>query len=178
MPRALTSRKSGFILRAGVMRRETFWLGIGHNSVALAASATAALTNSTPADILAQRPFTIVRTIINWLAHSDQSAATENYVGNVGYSVVSEQAIAIGISAVPTPATDQGSDMFFLHQSWEGRFELVGADVTTNLVSREVESKAMRKVEDGQDIAFAVEAGIGEAGVTIKTVGRMLIKLH
>jgi len=173
-----TGRKSGFILRSGVMRRETVWLGIAHASATLAASATAALTNASSAMVLALRPFTIVRTRGTWLVLSDQSAASESFIGSIGYSVVSDQALAVGIGSVPTPATDQSSDMFFVYESWEGHFDLIGTDITQNLVARTFDSKAMRKVDDGQDIAFAAEAGIGGTGCIVKTNGRMLVKLH
>ncbi len=178
MPNIRVSRKSGFIMRNGVSRRETLWLGIGSGANSIAASATAVLINSLNAAAMALRPFTIVRTVGTWLVHSDQSAATEAYFGNIGAAVVSDQAEAIGVSAVPTPATDLGSDLWFMHQTWIGRFQLVGSAIQTEVVSKNYESRAMRKVEDGQDLVFVIEAGLGENGLTLSHVGRVLIKLH
>ncbi len=173
-----TRGRSGFIRRDGVRRRETLWGDVARTSTALAASATAALINSASAGILALRPFTVVRTRGIWLCFSDQSAVTEEFAGNLGISVVIDQASAIGVTAVPTPATDAGSDKFFVFEQWLGRFSLIGSDVTTMDIPRPYDSRAMRKVEDGEDIVFTIEAGIGGAGVTIAHVGRLLLKLH
>jgi len=172
------NRKSGFVLRRGVMRRESLWLGLAHSQTTLAAVATVADTNALAAATLALRPFTIVRSLIDWLVRSDQSAASESFIGSIGYSVVSAQAKAVGVTAEPTPATDQGSDAFFLYSTWQGLFRLVGTAIQEDLVSRRIDSKAMRKVEDGFDIAFCIEAGLIGNGVTIATGGRILIKLH
>ncbi len=171
-------RKSGFIVRSGVRRRETVWFFLPFGSDTLAASATAILTASLNAAALELRPFTIVRTRLQWLCISDQSAASESFVGNFGMCIVSDQAIAVGVSSVPTPATDLGSDLWFLIDQWIGQVQLIGSDWSQNLQPRVLESKAMRKVDIGQDIAFVSEAGIGGNGVAVKTVGRILVKLH
>ena len=178
MARASTSRKSGFVQRGGVMRRESLWVGISHQNTILAAAATAVLTNSANAALLALRPFTIVRTHLNWLVTSDQSAATENFIGSFGAAVVSDQAVAVGVAAVPTPATDQGSDLWFLYATWTGRFELVGTSITSDVSPQNIDSKAMRKVEDGQDVVFVAEAGLIGNGCVVHSSGRMLVKTH
>ncbi len=43
---------------------------------------------------------------------------------------------------------------------------------------KDYDSRAMRKVEDGQDIAVVVEASGISLGVSVVNVSRMLIKLH
>ena len=178
MARVNTSRKSGFIRRDGVMRRETVWFQFPLATMTAAASATAILGYSLNAAALELRPFTVVRSRFNWQCRSDQSAASETFIGNFGFAVVSDQAVAVGVTAVPTPATDLGSDLWFLIQQWIGRFELIGTDVTYDARMLDIDSKAMRKVDIGQDIVGVGEAGIGGSGVTIQTVGRMLVKLH
>ena len=116
---------------------------------------------------------------MQWKVISDQSAATETFIGNFGLCVVSDQAVAVGVAAVPTPATDLGSDLWFLIEQMIGRFQLVGTDITTSEQrSQAIDSKVMRKVDIGQDIAGTVEAGIGGTGCFVDTVGRMLVKLH
>ena len=178
MARISTSRKSGFIRRDGVMRRETVWFQFPFDERTLAASATAFLSYSLNAAALELRPFTIIRSRFEWFVRSDQSAATELYIGNLGFCVVSDQAVAVGVTAVPTPATDLGSDLWFLIQQWIGNFTLVGTDVTTEVRSQVIDSKAARKVDIGQDVVGVIEAGIGGSGVTMSQVGRMLVKLH
>jgi len=159
-------------------RRETVWLDIGFVTASLAASATKVLLSSLAAPGLALRPFTVVRTRLRWRCISDQSAATETFIGNLGLAVVSDQASALGITALPTPATNLGSDLWFVIEQWIGRFQLIGTDVMSSSTDREIDSKAMRKVDIGQDIVVVSEAGIGGSGVVISVVGRMLVKLH
>ncbi len=178
MARIFTNRKSGFIQRGGAMRRESLWIGVGRTQTTVAASATAALIGVFNAAALALRPFTIVRVRGVWLAHSDQSAASESFQGNLGYAIVSDQASAVGVTAVPTPATDLGSDMFFVHDMWPGLFDLVGSSHLSEIRPREYDSKAMRKVNDDQDLAITIEAGIGDQGCVIDNAARILVKLH
>ena len=115
---------------------------------------------------------------MTWLVGSDQSAATELFMGNFGAAVVSDQAVAVGVTAVPTPATDRGSDLFFLLETWPGSVSLIGTSWSENHTPREIDSKAMRKVEGDQDIVFTAEAGLTGNGLTMQAVGRLLIKLH
>jgi len=175
------ARKSGFVRRGGVMRRETLWLGIAATDTALGAATTAAIINSAPAGVLALRPFTIVRTRGLLNVRSDQISADETFGAALGFSVVSDQALAIGVTAVPTPVTDQGSDMFFVYEEVLGKFSFItgvgfqsgGADQC-----RYYDSKAMRKVNDNQDISFAIESQSVVSSGQVLHSGRMLVKLH
>ena len=173
------ANRSRVIRRHGSVVRETNWLSISAVFSTLAASGNAALLSSLNAAALALRPFTVIRTHLNWQIETDQSAASEVYIGNIGMAVVSDQASAIGITAVPTPATDLDSDLFFLHASTIGSFVLGDATGFQEIPqSREIDSKAMRKVNSDQDVVIVAEAGIGVSGLELRAVGRMLIKLH
>ena len=136
------------------------------------------LLGSLNATALAMRPFTVVRTYLQVQLQSDQSAAIERQFAGVGMCVVSDQASAIGVTAVPTPILDLGSDLWLLHQ-------LVFAD-ESNLTDRTrsstkvaVDSKAMRKVNNDEDLIVVMEVGSPPfGGVTLDVVGRFLVKLH
>jgi len=174
------SRKSGFTSRGGVMRRETQWFnGVTVRSTIVAAS-TAVLQTALTAAELALRPFTVVRTRGVVYMKSDQAGATEVQDAAFGLAVVSDQAIAIGVTAVPTPTTDDGSDLWYVYERILS--ELAFQDATgfqANVgVERIIDSRSMRKVEDGQDIAGVVETGSGSNGVVISAYARTLIKLH
>jgi len=171
------ARKSGFVRRNNVMRRETIWLGIDDTTNTLSTASTAALILSFNAAALALRPFTIVRTRLNFFAESDQDAAAERYLVTLGAAVVSDEAVAIGVTAIPTPQTEAGSDLWFLYETIIGRF---GGATATGETGRslQVDSKAMRKVEDGQDVVFVIETGSISAGAIASQSGRMLLKLH
>ncbi len=173
------SRKSGFILRNGAKRRDTVWIGIGEASTTLPATGSTALTNVFGVLTLLS-PFTIVRTYVDWFLKSDQTGALELFQAAFGIAVVSDQSAAIGISAIPTPFTDLDSDLWLMHEIMAGGFTFVSGTGFNPVggVHRSLDSKAMRKVEDGQDVAFTLEnSGVG-LGTTSLTAGRMLLKLH
>ena len=168
------------VMRGGRSVRQTLWVGIGESITALTSANSAALIGVGNAALLALRPFTIVRTRGVYAVRSDQTGASENFSAALGACVVSDQANAIGITAVPTPFTDLGSDLFFLHQIYANRFEFIsGVGIEANSAGLiQYDSKAMRKVPDGSDISFTIEASSVSLGVSIFHAGRMLIKLH
>ena len=177
-----TAGRSGFIRRGGVRRRETVWLfGTAFNQT-LAATTTAALVLSLNAAALALRPFTVIRTRGILHISSDQSGASQDFGASYGEAIVSDQASAIGVTAVPTPTVDNGSDLWFVYEFLMGRFTFgSAASFIENTISRVVDSKAMRKVEDGQDLVAVVEgpgAGLTADGSIIRGFTRTLIKLH
>ena len=159
--------------------RETRWLEVDPVQTALAVGGVA-ITHSLNAVELALRPFTIVRTRGLFGLQSDQQVAAEFQVASLGMCVVSEQAAAIGVTAVPTPETDRSSDLWFMYESISRAFatEAGGGMVADFQYSRYFDSKAMRKVEDGNDIVVVVEADGISDGVVASVSARMLIKLH
>ena len=118
---------------------------------------------------------TILRTRIRLDVTSDQAAAAEFMVGAFGLIVVTDRAIASGAAAIPGPATDGGDDGWFVHQSINQSHALAGGGVRTY----DIDSKAMRKVEDGGEIAIMVQnAGLAASGgFLITTSVRLLAKL-
>ncbi len=166
--------------RQGRQVRETFWSGVTETVTTLASSNAAALISSASASLLAVRPFTVVRTHGFFGVRSDQTATSETFDAALGYAIVSDQASAIGVSAVPTPFTDLGSDMFFVHQTLMGRFlDLTAAGFEGNTLTwMHYDSKAMRRVNDDQDLTIMIETSSLSAGCAVHHVGRVLIKLH
>jgi len=177
-----TRNRSGLFLRGGVRRRETQWLELPTVSFGLASPNAASLLLSLTTAEKALRPFTIVRTRGSFLIHSDQAVAFEYFDMTLGGCVVSDQAEAIGITAVPTPTTDRASDLWFLYEEGRGYFDFATAIGFTHDHGpgqfREFDSKAMRKVEEGNDIVIVAETSGASAGMTGRVSGRMLIKLH
>ncbi len=174
-----TSRKTGFIIRNGVQRRQTRWIGLTESRNTLASANVAVLVTTANAALLALRPFTIVRTRGYLLMNSDQSGATEDWQMTYGHAVVSEQAAAIGVTAVPTPNADRGSDLWYVYEEGAGQV-LVSTAVGIVHLDRvyRFDSRAMRKVEDGQDVITVAETGSLSDGAQIVAAGRFLIKLH
>ncbi len=160
------------------MVRETLWISIATSFTGLAAGG-ATLFSGFTATQLALRPFTIVRTRGMLQVMSDQFGASETYGASFGICVVSDQAAAIGVTAVPTPVTDRASDLWFVYETILGRLIFASSTGLHEFGHlRSWDSKAMRKVEEGQDVAIVVEAETTSQGVDIHKSGRMLIKLH
>ncbi len=171
------ARKSGFVRRGGVMRRETLWFFGGFSTATLASTNAVSLTNQLNAAALALRPFTVIRTRGYFYVSSDQVAASEIYTVSMGHAVVTDQAAAIGVTAVPTPDTDRGSDAFFVFEDLFGRFEFIsGVGTQERGLGRTYDSKAMRKVEDGSTMIVTVETP-STSGI-VSHAYRQLVKLH
>ena len=158
-------------------KRLTLWLQFQPVSTTLSTSATAAAIFSLNAVALALRPFTIVRTRFQLRLGTDQASSLETQACAVGLAVVSDEAVAVGVTAIPTPNTEAGSSLWFAHQYLYGEQSDKTGDIRrgTHAV---MESKAMRKVATGQDIVVVAEgAGVG-AGMIIVIGGRILIKTN
>ena len=172
-----TARRSGRVFRGGVQRRESLWLFVSGAFATFGAASSGAILGSLNAAALALRPFTVVRTRGYMHIASDQVAAAEQQAINLGYAVVSDQASAIGITAVPTPTTDKGSDLWFVYETL-----MTSQELNTDLrgIGKEYDSRAMRKVELGQDVLVIAETEVATLtnGVDLRHSARLLIKLH
>ena len=167
--------RRGTLSTGVVRRRQTLWLAIPPlNLIQVAEGGVLAFVLNAAA--LQLRPFTIVRTLMWFHMRSDQAAASEFQMGAFGFSVVSDQAVAIGVTAVPTPIIDIGSDLFFAYQGLAG----AGADVVSGQsgFGFRMDSRAMRKVSEGHDIAGVLELSATGNGIDVLLAGRMLIKVH
>ena len=173
-------RSSGFI-RGGRPQRETQWLELPEVAFSLPGANSGVLLLSLTAAEKALRPFTVMRTRGVWFLSSDQSAASELYSTAMGACVVSDQASAVGITAVPTPDIDALSDLWFLYERITNAFLFGdGTGFIENAgILAPFDSRAMRKVEEGEDVVFVVENGaVTAAGALGRLSGRLLIKLH
>ena len=83
----------------------------------------------------------------------------------------------IGVTGVPTPITDLGSDLWMLHQIFMGH-ESSLTDRTEDATHYSIQSKAMRKVNNDQDFLVVAELSSAGNGFVLSTGGRVLIKLH
>ncbi len=163
------------IVRRGKSIRKSAWIGFQHVGATLS-SASSTLIFSLNAAALALRPFTIVRTHFSFFVNSDQAAANEQQAIFWGAAVVSDQAVSVGITAVPTPNTDLPSSLFFaLKLMYANAVNLT--DQTKAGAYFELDSKAMRKVDVGSDIIVVVENPLA-TGVVIQQAGRMLVKTN
>ena len=163
-------------LRQG-QRRKTIWVGRTKMTAVAALGANSVILDSiADAGTLARRPFTIVRVrgLVLWM--SDQIAAQEEPTGAIGFAVTSDQAQAIGITALPLPASDVQSDKFFVWQAlMHGQHANSGNQRGSSF---ELDSKAMRKVGDGETISVMLENASALDGAEYLLAYRILLKLH
>ena len=166
--------------RLGAPRRESVWGFFGPTQTTLAAGSTPAFIAQLNAAADALRPFTIVRVRGYWYIESDQVAASELYGASLGMAIVSDQAAAIGVTAVPTPATDKGSDLFFLYEELMTSFQfLTAAGFEGNTgIGGKFDSKGMRKVKEGEDFITTIETPSISNGCQVTVGYRFLMKLH
>jgi len=157
--------------------RSMVWLGLSLDNTVLASNA-ATLILSLNAAALALRPFTVTRTRFGYRFTSDQNAASEVPAGVLTAQVVTDQAVAAGVASVPSGIAEADAD-FFVYESVFAETVIltaVGFDQTGSNKGV-VDSKAMRKVGNNQDIAIVVELE-GQGGAELAIEGRMLVKLH
>ena len=166
-----------FVRGARSAKRLTSWLELRPVQVVMTATGGTIMFALTAAE-LALRPFTIVRTHLELALRSDQNSVAEVQAVALGAAVVSDQAVAVGVTAVPTPDTDMGSDLWFLHQILFGD-EVSLSNLTKPQSTASLDSKAMRKVDIGQDVVVVAEMiAAVSSGVTFTVGGRMLIKVN
>ncbi len=106
---------------------------------------------------------TVRRVIVDLSHSSDQVSATENYQGAMGLCVVSDAAVTAGAASIPGPLTDLDDDLWLMWFGFQGGVT-VGAtagDVTAIQANVHQESRAMRRVQEGQQVAVMFEADAG-----------------
>ncbi len=176
-------RNRGFIQRSGsriAPRRATQWAASADIAATqlLAAGATVLDQSFSQATLIEIGPSTIIRTRgIIWVG-MDQSAASEQAFGALGFAVVSEQARAAGVASLPAPITNESSDLFFVHQFF-GAPVFVGTDASLlQWYQYAFDSKAMRKLQEGDAIVVLLENASATAGCQYILKYWMLFKLH
>ncbi len=172
----MARRRTSFVRPAP---RSMVWIGTNSIETAVGAS-SAVLLISLNAAALAIRPFTIVRTRLVLHYQSDQATASEFTRAVYSMQVVTASASTAGIASLPTPITEPNSD-YFVYQPLIQNNVIASAIGFTEAVGQgrywTVDSKAMRKVGQDDDVVGVVESA--EAlGWRMAAVGRMLVKLH
>ena len=121
----------------------------------------------------------MIRTVGSIWIRSDQQAASEDPFGALGAQVVSEKAVATGVTALPDPITQEADDRWFLYKAVHGQITFADATGFANTTERyDFDSRAMRKVEDGEDVAFMIANASAGDGLVFVLKFRMLIKVN
>ena len=160
----------------GGTRRQTSWFQIDLAFTTQASAGSTVIYNLNAA-ALALRSFTVIRTHMQCFLFSDQEAAVEQQAAAFGLAIVSDQAVAVGVTAVPTPSTEAASDLWFVHK-WMLADSVNLTDRAVGGQPYSIDSKVMRRVDIGQDMVGVVERTSTGGGLILATAGRMLVKLH
>ncbi len=176
MPR---SRFRSAVQRTGP-KRATIWVSSSNETdfTSLPAASVVLDQSFSAANVSALGNFTITRTVGQILCAGDQVAALEVGFGAMGMTVVSAAALAAGIGSLPTPITDEASDQWFVYQSIMALTSNDAGSQAAGMKLFPFDSKAQRRVEDGQAIATTVENASATDGLIYLIKFRMLIKLH
>ncbi len=168
-----------FVSRPRVVRsqRSNIWFDFNLGEFALAASSLTLLGSLSAATLLLAL-FTIIRSRLLITYSSDQEVADETPFGAFGMIVVNAKAAALGITGVPTPVTNSNDD-FYVWQAVARNYQFVSATGSPGPVEHQytIDSKAMRKVDAGDDVAAVFEQQ-ATVGAVLTVQGRALVKMH
>ena len=157
-------------------KRLTEWLAFTSNAPIVVPATTSLLFLSFSQVNLSEIvPFTIVRIHGRIVWGSDQEVANEQPIGAVGIAIVKEPARAIGITAIPTPIDEASDDAWLMHRFLESR--VTAASTDDRILNIEFDSKAMRRLEDGDSIVLTVENS-STVGAFFNIQARILAMLH
>ncbi len=111
---------------------------------------------------------------------SDQVTATETPQGSFGAIIVSEDAFAIGITAIPSPGNDIANDGWMM---WHG---FIVPKVVASIASFQepaghqlvIDSKAQRILREGSRLVFVLENTAAAAGLNFAVQLRVLSRFR
>ncbi len=128
-----------------------------------------------PFGFAANTDITLLRSHLSVWIQTDQTAALEEQMVAVGLIIVSDKAFALGVTAVPLPFTNGTDDGWVLHksiyQASAGSLNGMTPPVTY------VDSKGMRKFQDGETLALVIENHHATFSATVVASLRVLTKL-
>ena len=161
-------------LRQGQRRQTEWFASADQTGIVVLGGNTFLFSQSLTAAELAKRPFTVTRVVGSVWVASDQVAAAEQPFGALGFLVVSDKAVALGATALPDPITQEGSDSWFVYRSFAGS----GGPIEGRpMIEHMFDSKAQRRVEDGEDIAVMLSNANAAQACAFILKFRMLVKL-
>jgi len=143
------AQRRGFPVR-NPSRRVKTW-SLGPENVDLSQSGSGAqlwsaggqLANETQITILRLRGFQKITLLT-------ATAAGDGFFGATGFGLVTNEAFAIGVTAVPSPLSEEEWDGWLFHTYWGVQAAVAaGVDTFGTSFNLEIDSKAMRKWSDG-----------------------------
>ena len=121
---------------------------------------------------------TILRTVGSFFVGLDQIVANEQQLGAFGLILATDQAISVGITAIPDPITDINDDGWFVYVPIQQETQY--ATVVGQSMGRtyDFDSKAKRVVYTGTGVAVVVANSHATNGLDISVGFRMLSQVR
>ena len=123
---------------------------------------------------------TIMRVVGKMAVKTDQDAGTEFQIGALGMMVVTDAALAVGITAIPGPVTDINDDGWFLYVPIVQAIQVassIGLDAQAG-VGYDFNSRGRRIVELGSNVVIVVENIHATQGFLVAIVMRLLSQVR
>ena len=119
-----------------------------------------------------------VRGMFAWT--SDQQAASEEQFGAFGICVVSDIAAAAGVASIPSPGEEAAWGGWLYHSFFFSKLAFAsGVGIMPGVMHRiEIDSKAMRKVDEDDRLVVVVENTHTTHGFRFANSERILSKVH
>ena len=182
MPFRNRSTPHGF--RSGGTRRKTQWNGtavsaVGFQSVGTSSKVIVAEITAAGFAVIGT-PLTLIWTRGQFAFWSDQIAGSEDQIGAFGIAIVSEQARAAGAASVLGPQINSDWDGWLFWHAITARMEFISAvGLEPHFATVvEIDSKAMRKVEDNMGMVIVAENASASTVFDLAINIRTLFKLH
>ncbi len=175
MPR-YARRPAGYTA-GGKSRRSTEWISATVDWTDFTAAQARTTLSFSQAELRDFVPCTIVRTVGLLAVSADFDFITnQSFLGASGACLVRDDARIAG--ALPEAFGEAGNDIWWWHQFFAMQVESSsGVDLKLSETYM-VDSKAQRKVVDGDAIVFMSQGGGGSDGFDLSLMVRILLKLH
>ena len=175
------ARRSGFRPQRGTKRTVSWGFGPG-GSVLTALTGNGQSILGDGVVLAVEDKATIVRTRGNIEMIQTLGGAGEGFHVAFGIGIVSDQAFTVGATAIPGPISEPGWPGWFYHRFLDihSVSSTIGDGVNSSavVVREEVDSKAMRKISDGETMVAMIEVvEVGTASINVFFDCRILVKL-
>ena len=166
--------------RRAVVRRRTGW-DEGPGSQSPAAITTTGQSFLGLVAVSLQDGLTVarIRGLLSFV-QTVTTAAGDGFVGAVGIGITTNDATAIGATAVPGPITEMDWDGWLWHQFFDTRENVASGAAVDGISSLQyaIDSKAMRKLDENMAIFAMIErTEVGTASMSVLLDSRMLLFL-
>ena len=158
-------------------RRKTVWIGTATASAVTVGAGASVVHSSFVPSALSMLAPTVVRVRGDLLVHPVAFGVDANWSGAYGLCLVSDEALAIGETAIPRAFDDDDWSGWLVHGYFTGHLEFQSS--TSELVMPQVQvidSKSMRKVGVNESLVWMFENN-SSVSVRASLQARVLVKL-